>query len=268
MTAATLLDLSAIAAMVPLLILSLRVEEGRGGLYWLLFAVAVVGPAARALGHALGGWDAGFSAALWLTVAASLVLFAALVGVSRHAWRLTALVVGYLIVAGALATIWEGGHPAPTPRGAALAWLMVHIAVSLLTYAFVTLSALAALGTLLQERALKDKRKPAYTRLLPPVAEGDRLVIRLLAFGEGVLALGLVSGMSINALAGLPWLRLDHKTLLSLLAFAVIGILLAAHWRSGLRGRSAVRVVLLAWLLLTLAYPGVKFVTEVLLGRA
>jgi ABC-type uncharacterized transport system permease subunit len=39
-----------------------------------------------------------------------------------------------------------------------------------------------------------------------------------------------------------------------------------AHQRVGLRGRRAARVALFAWLLLTLAYPGVKFVTSVLLS--
>jgi ABC-type uncharacterized transport system permease subunit len=42
--------------------------------------------------------------------------------------------------------------------------------------------------------------------------------------------------------------------------------LLVAHYRSGMRGRRAARVVLLAYLLLTLGYPGVKFVTDVLMA--
>jgi len=58
----------------------------------------------------------------------------------------------------------------------------------------------------------------------------------------------------------------DHKTVLSLAAFAVIGALLFAHKRVGLRGRRAARIALCAWLLLTLAYPGVKFVTSVLMA--
>jgi ABC-type uncharacterized transport system permease subunit len=61
-------------------------------------------------------------------------------------------------------------------------------------------------------------------------------------------------------------LPLDHKTLFSLAAFAVIGGLLLARYRQGIRGRRLTRLALLAWLLLTLAYPGVKFVTDVLLG--
>ena len=58
----------------------------------------------------------------------------------------------------------------------------------------------------------------------------------------------------------------DHKSLLSILAFVVIGALLYAHRRTGVRGRRAASYVLLAYLLLTLAYPGVKFVTDVLVA--
>ena len=63
-----------------------------------------------------------------------------------------------------------------------------------------------------------------------------------------------------------PLLLLQHKTLLSLLAFGLIGLLLIGHRVCGVRGRMAARVVLVSYLLLTLAYPGVKFVTQVLLS--
>ena len=43
-------------------------------------------------------------------------------------------------------------------------------------------------------------------------------------------------------------------------------VLLIADRRTGVRGRRAARYVLLAYLLLTLAYPGVKFVTDVVLA--
>jgi ABC-type uncharacterized transport system permease subunit len=71
----------------------------------------------------------------------------------------------------------------------------------------------------------------------------------------------------LNRAEGASWLRLDHKTVLSLLAFALIGALLLVHQRFGLGGRRAARYGLVAYLLLTLAYPGVKFVTDVILAR-
>ncbi len=59
--------------------------------------------------------------------------------------------------------------------------------------------------------------------------------------------------------------RLAAKTIVSPLLALVIG-LLVAHRRSGLRGRRAARLVLVAYILLSLAYLGVKFVTDVLIG--
>jgi len=72
--------------------------------------------------------------------------------------------------------------------------------------------------------------------------------------------------MAVRYFATGTLLEVDHKTLFSLLTFAVIGLLLVARYRQGLRGRRAARLVLLAYLLLTLAYPGVKFATEILLA--
>jgi ABC-type uncharacterized transport system permease subunit len=42
--------------------------------------------------------------------------------------------------------------------------------------------------------------------------------------------------------------------------------LLLVHRRGGISGRRAARYVLFTYLLLTLAYPGVKFVTDVIVG--
>ena len=59
---------------------------------------------------------------------------------------------------------------------------------------------------------------------------------------------------------------MNHKTVLTLASFVVIGALVIAQRWLGVRGRRAARMALLGYLLLTLGYPGVKFVTEVLLG--
>jgi ABC-type uncharacterized transport system permease subunit len=61
-------------------------------------------------------------------------------------------------------------------------------------------------------------------------------------------------------------LPFNHKVVLTLAAFVVIGVLLVAQRWAGVRGRRAARLVLLGYLLLTLGYPGVKFVSEVLIG--
>ena len=75
-----------------------------------------------------------------------------------------------------------------------------------------------------------------------------------------------MSGMAAEYFVSGHLLVFDHKTTLSLAAFVAIAALLLAHRFSGVRGQRAARGVLVAYLLLTLAYPGVKFVTDVLLG--
>ena len=134
------------------------------------------------------------------------------------------------------------------------------------TYGLCTLAAVAAAAAFLQERALKGKRPTALSRVLPSISDASRLQVRLLAVSEAVLALGIATGMARGYLSNGRWLQFDHKTLLSGLAFLAIGALLVLHYRSGLRGQRAARLVLVAYLLLTLAYPGVKFVTDVLIG--
>ena len=79
------------------------------------------------------------------------------------------------------------------------------------------------------------------------------------------MLLGIVTGIAQAYVAGGSLFALDHKTLFALLAFIVIAALLALRRHSGLRGRAVARFALIAYLCLTMAYPGVKFVTDVLL---
>ena len=264
MPSATALSLVAVAALLPACVIGWR-GRGRDGLFWAGIALAAAGPGAWALAQIEDAWHAGLSVALWVTVAASMALYAVLAAATREAWRLSPLLVPYLAVLGLLATVWQA---APEPRvvGAYGAWVVVHIVVSVATYALVTLAGVAGLAVALQERALKAKRPSRLARLLPPVAEAEGLEVGLLAAAETVLGLGVLTGAAAHYLATGRLIAFDHKTVLSLAAFAVIGALLLAHQRVGLRGRRAARVALFAWLLLTLAYPGVKFVTSVLLA--
>ncbi len=263
-----LFGLSALVALLPVSVAS--VKRGKGGrdtLYWLLLAVAVAGPAVWATVQMSGSWRTGLSTTLWVTVAASMAVFAGAAGAIRHAWRLTPLVGPYMVVLCLFALALQS---APAPRAMDLdtlgGWVTVHIWVSVLTYALVTIAALAALGAFLQERALKTKRPNALTHLLPSVIDCEQLLVRLLGLGEVVLGLGLITGMGSQYADTGQVLAIDHKTILTFTAFVVIGGLLFAHYRTGVRGKLAARFVLLAYLLLTLGYPGVKFVTDILLA--
>ena len=259
-------SLAALLSLVPASVLPYRRSAGRWDpLLWLLLAVAVAGPAAYAVSQVAGAWYGGFSTTLWVSVAASAALFAVLAATTREAWRLTPLLLPYLVLLGVLATVWSQAPAAPRPIAGG-AWLVVHILLSVAAYALATVAAVAGAAVFLQERALKRKRPTALTALLPAVADAEGLQVRLLTAAGTVLGVNLLSGMAVEYVTAGRLFELSHKTLLSVLAFAVIVALLAVHHRTGLRGRRAARIVLLAYLLLTLGYPGVKFVTDVLIG--
>lgn len=260
------LNLAALVALLPAALMPLRRAAGRDGVFWAVLALAVAGPAVWAAVLVGDAWRTGLAATLWVSIAVSMVLFAGVVATSRQAWRLTPLLLPYLLLLGVLASL-VGGQPARNLSGGAPAlWLDLHIVVSVVTYGLLTIASVAALGAFLQERALKTKRPTALTRMLPPVADSERLSVRLLLASEIVLGLGLLTGMATQYFASGRLVELEHKTLLSFLAFAVIGGLLIMHRLTGVRGRMAARFVLLGYLLLTLGYPGVKFVTQVLLA--
>jgi len=214
-----------------------------------------------------GVWKSGFSITLWVTIAVSLSLFALLAAFVRDAWRLTPLMSPYMMAMGIVATVfWHQGYGTGLTQSAPSGWIGVHIVVSLVTYGLVTVAAVAALAAFIQDRALKLKRPNSLTHMLPSVTDCESLSVRLLGWGEVVLGVGLASGMATKFMETGDLLSFDHKTVLSFASFVIIGAILLAHHKTGMRGRKAARLVLLAYLLLTLGYVGVKLVTDVLMA--
>lgn len=258
---------SALLSLVPAALLPYRqAREGPDRLFWIVLAVALVVPAAYSYSVLQSGWQTGLGITLWVSIAVSVAIFALLAAVTREAWRLSGILLPYLLLLAAMALVWGRAPEPATLSGPPDAALLLHIGVSVTTYGLCTLAAVAAAAVFLQERALKRKRSSRLTRGLPSILDSERLQVGLLSASEVILGVGILSGMvELYGREG-EILSFSHKTLLSLLAFATIGLLLFVHHRSGLRGRRAARWVLIAYLLLTLAYPGVKFVTEVLLA--
>lgn len=261
------LSVIALTSIVPAVLQAFRERAGRDGVFWATLAVGVAGPLAWVGAHSMASWQTGLAATLWVTIAASLALFALVAAVFPQAWRLGPLLAGYMLLLGVGALIWHDAagpplHATPEERG----WMSVHIALGVVTYGLVTIASVAAFAAFLQERALKRKRPSALTRHLPSIAHCERLQLSLLQAGWGVLGIGLLTGMALQWQETRQLLPFNHKVILTLAAFVVIGALLVLQRSSGVRGRQAARLVLLGYLLLTLGYPGVKFVSDVLIG--
>jgi ABC-type uncharacterized transport system permease subunit len=267
MTPTLAFNLGAFVALLPAAALSFRRERGRDGLFYAVLGLALLGPALWVASQDESAWHTGFAMSLWLTIVATLALFLVLSLWTRHAWELAPLLLPYLVLLGIAALVWQRAPERPLNEAVPVGWFDAHIVFAVATYGLLTIGAVAGFAVFLQERALKAKRPTALTRLLPGVAASESLELRLIAAAEAVLALGLLSGMAAQYFLSGRLLPFTHKTLFSLAAFVVIGVLLVARYSRGIRGRQAARLALLAYLLLTLAYPGVKFVTDVVLAR-
>jgi ABC-type uncharacterized transport system permease subunit len=118
-------------------------------------------------------------------------------------------------------------------------WLIVHISFIFAGYAALVLSFAASLIYLIQERALKAKRRGGMLSRLPALQVTDDIGFRSLLFGFPFMTGGLLAGLVI---AQANFGRVDFrvaKILFSQISWAVYLILLYTRWSAGWRGRRA-----------------------------
>ena len=141
----------------------------------------------------------------------------------------------------------------------------VHVVSSVLSFGLLSVAGVYALFVFIIDHLLRRHHLSPLVRTLPPLEVLEDLLFKLIAAGFVVLTVSLLSGMMfINDIFAQ---HLVHKTILSILAWLVFGVLLFGRWRYGWRGSLAVRLTLVGIVLLLLSYFGTKLVLEVILGR-
>ena len=250
-----------------------RAGAGRGGAGGadVLLALGLAAHAASLYHEVLGGgWRLGFaailSATLWIGV---IVLWVEGLRVGVHALRRLVLPVA------AAASVLPLFFPSADISAQAARPLFVpHLIVGTLAYGVLALAALHALLMTATERALHGGAGPAldsplgrFLEELPPLLVLERILFRFIAVGFAFLTLSAASGVLFSEeVFGRPFVA-DHKTVFSVIAWAVFGVLLIGRRLRGWRGRTALRLTLTGFALLLLAYVGSRFVLEVVLGR-
>jgi ABC-type uncharacterized transport system permease subunit len=146
----------------------------------------------------------------------------------------------------------------------------LHLIAGMLAYSLFTVAMLHALLIARVESRLHE----ANTRLdgplarLPALLSLERLVFGLIGAAFAVLTVTLALGIAYSeSFIGRP-MRVEHKTVFAVLSWLIFGLLLVGRWRYGWRGRTALRWTVSGFVALMLAYPGSRFVLEVLLHRA
>ncbi|HEY1076080.1 MAG TPA: cytochrome c biogenesis protein CcsA [Fontimonas sp.] len=168
-------------------------------------------------------------------------------------------------LAGAMAVL-AATWPTPVSELSIAGWkARTHIVLSLFSAGLLTLAAVQALLLASQDRLLHARQLSGIANALPPLQTMERLLFQLIGIGFVLLSLTLLSGLWFIR----DWLaqHLAHKTVLSVTAWLIFGVLLWGRLRHGWRGRTAIRWTLAGYLMLVLAYFGSKLVLELLLGR-
>jgi len=143
--------------------------------------------------------------------------------------------------------------------------LRLHVVVSILAYAMLTLATIQALVLALQDRNLRSHHPGGLMRALPPLQTMESLLFEMIGLGFILLTFSLLSGFIY--LDDMFAQHVAHKTLLSLIAWIVFAALLWGRYRFGWRGTTAIRWTLSGFVLLMLAYFGSKAILELVLQR-
>lgn len=138
-----------------------------------------------------------------------------------------------------------------------------HIIISVIAYSLIMLGAIQACLLAYQDHAIRSHHPGGFVRFLPPLHAMETLLFQLLGFGFICLSGALISGFIY--LEDIFAQHLVHKTVLSIIAWFILGILLFGRLQFGWRGKIAIRWTLAAFGFLMLAFFGSKLVLEFLL---
>lgn len=230
-----------------------RIDAAALALGWVLHALMMV---VEIEGSGAGA-RLGFAPVLSLTVWLVLLVY----GIESRMLPLPA-VRRALAFAGCAAVALAWVFPGDVRLASASPWAPVHWVLGVVSYGLFGVAVLHAWLLDAAERRMRNHASGDATVLGLPLLRLERLTFGFVEAGFLVLTLVLVLGM----LTATRW-RWDHKTVFSLLGWAVFAGLLGGRLMRGWRGRQATRWLYAGAALLLLAYVGSRFVLEVVLGR-
>ncbi len=209
------------------------------------------------------GIHLGFSTSISAVAALSVMTYA-VASWRYHLAGLQGFVLAFAGVAVAIEAISPASHAAIHSDMPAF---QLHLAVAFAAYALFTIAALHALLIALAEKHLHKAVPPTIVADLPPLLTLEKLLFRMIQAGFVLLTLTLASGILFSEEIFGKALVLNHKTVFGIASWLIFAALLLGRHIKGWRGRTAIHWTLAGFISLMLAYVGVKFVLEVLLGR-
>jgi cytochrome c-type biogenesis protein CcsB len=145
----------------------------------------------------------------------------------------------------------------------AAGWIYIHIPLMILSVAALTISFLAAIMYLIQERRLKQKQASMILERLPSLEASDAISYKSLWFGFFLLTLGIVTGMVWSKYLRHVYWSWDYKEIWALITWALYAILLHGRMLSAWRGKKAAYLAILGFALIIFTFAGVSLVFKV-----
>jgi cytochrome c-type biogenesis protein CcsB len=186
----------------------------------------------------------------WTLVAAFLLLF----------WRSPIKVLGALaaplaalVVSGSL--ILPGGKGTVSPLLNSF-WVQLHVGLSFLGVAALTLAGLGGVLYLVQERQIKGKKFGFFYQRLPSLTQLDALNYWCLTVGFPLLTAGIITGSLYAQYTLGRFFSFDPKEILTLLAWLIYAVLLHERLTVGWRGRRAALLAICGFGVLVITFVG------------
>ncbi len=176
----------------------------------------------------------------------------------NRGWLLLPIVYAFALINLALATFMPNEyitHLEATPG------MLVHIGLSLFSYATLIIAALYALQLAWIDYQLKNK-KLAFNQEMPPLMSIERKMFHITQIGVVLLTLTLCTGLFY--MHNLFSMENIDKAVLSIVAWFVYIVLLWGHYHEGWRGRRVVWFNVAGAVILTLAYFGSRIVQQLI----
>jgi ABC-type uncharacterized transport system permease subunit len=244
----------------------LHISQGRRQIDRSVFSLGLI----ALLCHAVVAWDSVFphgginlgffnvSALIFLVVNVACITSLA----RRPLQNLLVVLFPLSAVAVLVSTFAPDTGPMETDIGGGM---FLHISSSIMAYAVLTLAALQSAVLAVQDHQLKHRHTRGIIKILPPLQLMETMLFELLWIGVILLTIAIGSGFVF--IDDIFAQSLVHKTVLTIVAWALFSILLWGHYQLGWRAQTAVRFTLAGFVILMLAFFGSKLVLELVLQR-
>jgi len=141
--------------------------------------------------------------------------------------------------------------------------LLLHITIALNAYSTLVIAAFYAIQLHLINSRLKNKKINIASTPLPPLLTVEKQLYQLVLIGTLLLTLSLGTGFFF--LEDMLAQGKAHKTVLSILSWCCYVYLLWKHKQQGVKIKTSVQITIVGASLLTLAYFGSRFISEILI---